>query len=371
MTAGPQVFAAAVTWAAKFVTTKPTVPIHGALLMHAEAGSLTITAYNENVTARATVPFEGDGHGRTAVSGRLLGELAGTFPAKSPVRMAGAEQSLTITAGRWRGTLPVMREEDFPPLPESPARVGTVGGDALATAISRAAVAAAKDTNLPVMYRAMHLTFGDDLVAMATDGYRATRIVAPFSGAGAEVLTALVLTHPMAEVAAAFAGPDEIVVGLAEGVIGLSSSTRSVVLRQLAEKYDAELIGKFFTIAAGLPEHVRILAPDLIVPLKRAVMVQEKEGPISLILGDNEITLTASSSQLPQDSDEAVAAIYAGPECTLAFNPRYLSEALTSAPGDRVQITMTTERLTGVLLTVPGNDSWQHALMPIKKPARS
>jgi DNA polymerase III subunit beta len=373
ITAKPQVFAAAVKWAAKFVADKPSVPVHGGLTLDAEAGQLTVTAFGENVTARATLPIEGDGAGRAIVSGRLLDQLAATFPAK-PVTITGdadGQPLVTITAGRWRGTLPAIDEKDLPDLPVAPEPIGTVHGDSFASMIALTAVAASTDLSKQIALACIHLTFDDDEVrAIATDAYRAASSSAPFFvGAdldGAAKRTALVLAPTMTDVAGAFAGPDDIEVGLGQNLLSLTSPTRSVVMRQMGEEFNAAAIGRFFEQAAALPEHAQVKAADLLQPLKRAALVRAKDGPIKVKFSEGLISLAAAAEDIHQDSDEEVEATYAGPEHTLAFNPEYFAQALASAPAAEVDITMTTERVTGVLLTCPGNPTWQHVLMPLK-----
>lgn len=372
ITAKPQVFAAAVKWAAKFIAAKPTAPIQGGLALEVADGRMTISAFSEHVTARATIPVDGDGAGRAVVSGRLLAELVGTFPDK-PVSIGGDEQDVvTISAGRWRGTLPTMDETEFPGLPTAPTVIGVVNGDAFAAMASRTAVAASKDMTKKISLTCLHLTFQTDaVVALATDSYRAATASAPFFAseeATADLLpdSALVLAGTMVEVANAFTGPDDIEVGLDAHTLSLTSATRSIVLRQMGEEYEDEAIGGLFAKAAALPEHVSVKAADLMQPLKRAALVKAKEGPVRVKFGADVITLAAAAEDLHQDSDEEIDAVYSGPEYTLAFDPKLFGEAIASVPGETVDITMTTEKVTGVLLTVPGDDTWQHVLMPLR-----
>lgn len=370
ITVRPQAFVAAVKWAGKFVAAKPSAPIQGGLALDVDDSGLTITAYSEHITARAYVPVEGDGAGRAVVSGRLLAELAGTFPDK-PVTIVGGDDKpeVTITVGRWRGTLPAMEEGDWPELAEGPAAIGTVPGESFATMAGDVATAVSKDLTKRIMLACMHLTFGDgQVVAVASDSFRAARSSAPFSVAGElpDGATALVLGITMTEVANAFTGPDDITIGLGPTVLSLTSATRSVVLRQMDVEYDAEAIARFFTQAGALPEHVQVKREELLQPMKRAAIIREKDGPIGVRFSADLITLVAAAEDVKRDSDEEIEAVYAGPDHRLNFNPKYFAEAVASAPGDTVDITMTTERVTGVLLSVPGNAAWQHVLMPLR-----
>jgi DNA polymerase-3 subunit beta len=369
VTVQPQAFAAAVKWAAKFVSLKPAVPIQGGLLLDVDGGRMSILGYNESATARAIVPVDGPGVGQVVVSSRLLAALVATFPNK-PVVISGHEEGeplVTLSVGSWRGTLPVMTVGEFPSPPPAPPVIGKVIGDDIATAIRQAATARSDDEKQALVYHCLHLTFGEhQLTAMATNMYRAARSVIGFDPEGdAAGLTALVHGGPMLDVAESFAGPDEVWIGLNEGAIGLASPARAVILRQTAEPFPVEPVRKLFTVRH--PEHALVKAADLQVPLKRAQLMREKDGPIRVRFTEGLITLVAAAELVHQDSDETVPAEYTGPDHELAFNPRYFGEALASAPGEVVDIALTTEKITGVVITVPGNEDWRHLLMPIKK----
>lgn len=378
ITAKPQVFAAAVTWAAKFVAQRPTVPVQGGLRLTVGAGELTIEAYNENIQAVAAVPIEGDGTGDVIVSGRLLAELVKTFPDK-PVEIGEDDGGMTIAAGRWKGTLPAM-DGDWPAdVIVAPAPVGTVDGAAFAEAIGQAGTASTDDEKKPAPLHCVYLTFDErEVTAMATDGHRMARAATPFevtdevflAGDGA---SALLWGHVIVDAAAAFIGPDPIVVGLGPNVMSLSSKTRRVVLRQtvLDGGYGAApLIGQM--MAVEHPRAVQIKVADLLMPMKRANIVSgDKAAPVAIEVAAGKVWIHAKADDIARKSAEDVDAEYSGPEFTMALNPKYLAEALSSAPGDTVRIDFNEgEQRPGrpwhILITVPGVETWHHVLMPIK-----
>lgn len=366
VTAKAGAFGAAVKWTAKFLAARPSVPIQGGLLLSIDSGQLSVLGYNETVTARAVVEVDGSGTGQAVVSGRLLAELAGTFPAK-PVTIEGlgdGSESITISVGSWRGTLPVMAATEFPSPPAAPEVIGKVGGDALTSMIRRVTTARSDSPDAALRWHLMHLTFGEgSLVAMATDSHRAARETVPFDGkAGA----ALVHAGEMAGVAEAFAGPDDVYIGLDDTTIGLASPTRAVILRQVADnEYPLTQIQALFTFTH--PEHARVAVANLHGPLKRAVIMRDKKQPVLVRFGPSLIALAAESEVERRTGEEEVVAAYAGAPWTLKFNPGYFADALAAAPGETVDINLTTEKAHAIVLTVPGNDAWRYLLMPIKK----
>lgn len=378
ITAKPQVFAAAVKWAAKFVAGRPAVPIQGGLLLTVGDGNMSIDAFGESVTARAMVPVDGQGKGSVIVSARLLDALVATFPDK-PVTLSGDDEgSLVVVAGRWTGTMPIMgTAEDWSGVQDgqlvSPGPIGTVGGQAFADLVARAVAASEHDADKPIGMQCVHLTFGArNVVAMASDSLRAARASVPFVRTeDTDDNAALVVGSLLTDVASAFIGPDDITVGLGPNVMSLGSPNRWVVVRQIGEAWQmGEVIAKLSSVE--MPREVIVKVADLMQPMKRAVLMREKDGPIAAVVTPDLITVHAKADQIQQKGSEEVDAQYDGPEHTLAFNPKYLADALGSAPDDTVRIAFNEQenkpgRPWHVVLTAPGAENeWQHLLMPLK-----
>lgn len=370
ITAKPQVFAAAVKWAAKFLDARPTVPIHAGLLLDVENGRMAITGMNEYVSAVATVPVDGDGKGRAVVSGRLLSELVGTF-ADKPVRISGEDEVLALAAGRWTGTLPAMSEEDYPAQPEAPETLGTVGGEAFARVIAEVATATSGDPDKAASWRSMYLTFGGDRIdVLATDSYRLAGSTVPFAPGQPDTYgSALALAAQMVDVAAGFIGPDDIEIGLSGTQLSMASATRSVVLRLMDGKdYPAADLAAM--VAKDQPEHAIVKVSDLAGPLKRAALMRDKDGPVAIGFSEGLLTIASKAEDLHREGGEEIDVDYTGPAVVLHFNPKYFADALSSAPGALVDIALTEKTGRGgrpghVVLTVAG-DPWRHVLMPIK-----
>jgi DNA polymerase III subunit beta len=343
ITVKPQVFAAAVKWAAGFLDAKPSVPIHAGLKLEADAGTLTITAFSEYVSAVASLPYEGIGAGVAVVSGRLLKDLVATFPDKAVEIEGHGEQSVLLAAGRWKGSLPTMNEKDYPAVPDVPAGVGSVDGEAFAQAVAEVATAVSSDADKQAQWRAVHMTFTAGSVdLMGTDSNRAGGTSVPFRldaelpGKSASVL---VLGQQMEDVAAGFVGPDAITVGLSDTQIALSTRTRSVVMRTIAlsdggQEYPVAMVRRFLAYAP--PQTAEVVARDLVVPLKRAALMRDKEGPVAVRFAPGLMEIISSAEA--RGGNEEVDVTYDGPEVTLHFNPQYFADGLAAAPGEKVLI---------------------------------
>lgn len=367
VTAAAKEFAAAVKWATRFADPHPAIPVYAGLLLHAADGELLITAHSETATARATVPYGGDGAGTVLVSARLLDALVSTFPSQPVVLTQDEAASLTINAGRWTGSLPTMFTEDFQPGVTELPIIGTVTGQSFAAAVHRAGVARSIDLKQPVTMHLMHLTFaGDTVTALSTNRHRAATDTAPFSTTFTPEFTALVMADQMMAVADSFTGPDDVLVGLSDSSLSLASPSRSVVLRQIDAEYAMleQLRGMF---VRELPDRATVRAADLTAPLKRAALVRDKDGPVGIRITSDLFSVTAAADQLKQGSTEEIDASYDGPDHEMLFNPKFLADAIGSAPGETVELSFSAGKYLPIIVTSPGNTTWRHLLMPIKK----
>jgi DNA polymerase-3 subunit beta len=369
----PQAFAAAVAWAVKWIAGRPAAPIAAGVALDVADGTLSLTTYNETVTARATVAIEGlsTGTGRAIVSGRLLADLAATFKAGKPVNISTGENGhVVLTVGRWTGTLPTFLESDWPSLPAEVAAVGTVAGDAFATAVGRVGVAVANDDTKGRVFTLMYVGFENGTLSLyATDRYRVAKTVLPWTAAGEISTSATPYGSMLIDAAGSFAGPDAVTIGLDGSAMSLTTATRSLTMR-LGDPgengWPAEVMDNNIALADAY-DGLAVLTPaEVVLPLKRASIVRGKAGPVKLAFSEGTLTIASSEGQLEQDGNEEVDVPYDGKPGSMAFDPTYLVTALASVPGDTVEMRFQVAEFTRrpVVLSAAGDPHWRHVIVP-------
>jgi DNA polymerase-3 subunit beta len=163
--------AEAVAWVARSLPSRPVLPILSGMLLEASAGSLTLSCFDYEVSARIQVDAEVTEDGIALVPGRLLAEITRSLPSL-PVELDHEKDDVIVTCGPASFTLVTLPVKEYPRLPELPLLAGTVDGGALATAIGQVAPAASRDDTLPVITGVNVEIDGGSIRLVATDRYR-------------------------------------------------------------------------------------------------------------------------------------------------------------------------------------------------------
>jgi DNA polymerase-3 subunit beta len=377
-TVGAGALASAVKYTARWLVARPAIPEHGGLLFEVDGDRLNLFGFNENVTARATVAINAtdEPKGAFVVAGRLMDALAATFPEK-PIRFEQEGSVVTVTAGRFRATLPTMSEKDYPALPGAAALAGHVDGSLLADAVSRVAAAASRDLTVKIEQCGIYVSFdlADDapvgsytLTLMATDSYRAATQSIEWQPEHDEVdpplgEAFLALGPALVDAAEAFAGGlHPVAIGWERGTVSLTTPERSLVSRTLDDSKFPKL-GPLFNTPTSAEMVVR--AKDLAMPLKRADLLKNREtDAVKLSLTANTATIIAQTEM--SGGDEDVDVQYEGPDTTITVRSSVLHAALSSAPGDTVRIAFTPDTYRPLIFTSDADPTWRHLAVPLR-----
>ena len=360
--------AEAVAWTARALPARPTAPVLAGMRLHAGA-DLTLSTFDYEVSAQATVPVITDEEGAVLVSGRLLAEIVRSLPAR-PVELVTDGTRATLKCGTATFTLVLLPEEEYPTLPEMPPLAGSVGSDALATAIGQVATAAGRDDTLPALTGIRIEIAGDTLTLVATDRYRLAVRELRWTPVAPSLNTAvLVPARVLGDTARALTSGAEVAVALAtaegnsnDGIIGFEGAGRRTTTRLLSGEYPRyqTLLPSEFSAVAELP------AAPFADAVKRVALVAERNTPVRLTFSAGEVLLEAGTGDEAQAS-EAIGASYDGEDMQIAFNPQYLLDGIGAIDSDIARISFTTPTRPAVI-TGKGEaqPDYRYVLMPIR-----
>lgn len=364
------VLADAVTWTSRSLPTRPPSPVLAGVRLEADPqGSLVLSTFDYEVSARSTVTAEVDEGGSVLVSGKLLAEIARALPAK-PVEFTLEGHKVIVVCGASRFTLMTMPVEEYPSLPELPDATGSIDADAFARAIAQVTIAAGRDETLPLLTGVRMEIEGDRVTLLATDRYRLAMREVTWSPATPGLSrVALVRARTLADVAKNLTAAGPVELDLAENgdIIGFEAGGRRTTSLLLEGDYPP--VRRLFPEETST--HTVTATSELVDAAKRVALVAERNTPIRLSFSEGQVVLEAGQGDDAQAS-EALESTLVGEDISTAFNPQYLLDGLNSLDSDFVRLSFTHPSKPAVMTgqdTIDGGDhaeEFRYLLMPIR-----
>jgi DNA polymerase-3 subunit beta len=368
-------FADAVSWTARSLPNRPSVPVLAGLLIETSSDGLTLSGFDYETSARATLAADIADDGRALVSGRLLAEIVKSLPNK-PVDVSLDGTKVQVICGSARFSLQTMPVEEYPRLPDMPTSSGTVKADDFATAVAQASAAAGRDEMLPLLTGVRIELEGSTVSLMATDRFRASlRDLTWFPERADMSAHALVPARVLGETARALANSGNVMIAVSsgdsgDGLIGfegqIGAGSRRTTTRLL--EGDFPRVRQLFQ---AQPETVAYVATsELVEAVKRVALVAERNTPLRLTFADGSVLLEAGSGDEAQAS-EAIEATISGPDIAIGFNPTYLLEGLAVVGEPYVQLTFTQHTKPAALSGVKDvgaepDGAFRYLIMPVR-----
>ncbi|MCX5585726.1 DNA polymerase III subunit beta [Streptomyces erythrochromogenes] len=365
------VLAEAVAWAARSLPARPPVPVLAGLLLKAEEGTLSLSGFDYEVSARVSVEADVEEDGTVLVSGRLLADICRALPNR-PVEISTDGVRATVVCGSSRFTLHTLPVEEYPALPQMPTATGTVSGEVFAAAAKQVATAAGRDDTLPVLTGVRIEIEGDRVTLASTDRYRfAVRefLWKPENPEASAV--ALVPAKTLQEIANSLTSGDTVTLALSgsgagEGLIGFEGAGRRTTTRLLEgdlPKYRTLFPTEFNSVAV-------IETAPFVEAVKRVALVAERNTPVRLSFEQGVLILEAGSSDDAQ-AVERVDAQLDGDDISIAFNPTFLLDGLSAIASPVAQLSFTTSTKPALLSGRPAVDAeadeaYKYLIMPVR-----
>ena len=318
------------------VEKRNTMPILANVLLEAsvdgDAGALAFAATDLEVGIWASHPAEISKPGGITVSAKKLYEIVRELPEELVHLEAASNFYLTLRCARAEFSLAGTAPEEYPDRPVvSPGRMALVQGAVLGDMIARTMYAASVDEtryNLNGVFLE-RLTDRDSIRMVATDGHRLACVDRELGGAFEGLSTGVIIPRKaLAEIKRLVdeEDTDEVEIGF-EGNHGLVRKGSVTLTMRLIE-------GEFPNYRQVIPEQTN---HHLVVPtellghaLRRVALLSAERGrAVKFDLSEGSLALSANNPDLGEAREE-IDVDYAGETLSIAFNARYLMDALSA-----------------------------------------
>jgi len=360
----------AVAWTARAVPHRPPVPVLAGVLIEADsAGTVKLSSFDYEVSARGEFAADVEDGGSVLVSGRLLREISNALPHKL-VKFELEGSKVSVTCGASRFSLATMPVDQYPALPTMPDSSGTVDGGELLSAAQQVQSAASRDETLPILTGVRMEIEGERISLLATDRYRlALRELTWKPGTPNISAIALVRAKTLTDTAKALgSGEVQLALSSGQGVDLIGFSAGGLVTTSLLMDGEYPQVRRLFPETSAITAVVS--TTELIEATRRVALVAERNAAVRLAFSEGEVVLDAGHSDDAQAS-EAIEATVEGGDITVAFNPGFLLDGLSAlgAPYVRLGFTQDTKPVDFVGLDKPGGtiaSEFRYLLVPIR-----
>ena len=355
------------------VSTRGSLPILGNILLRTDAGRLRLTATNLEVGINCWVPAKVEDEGANTFPAKLFVDFVNSLP-PGPVELSLNVRTKTvhIKSGPYEANIKGMDAEEFPIIPQIPDKPTTRMGQAtLRRMIGEVAFVAATDDSRPVLTGVLTTLAGEMVTMAAADPYRLSVRHARLLDRVDPPIEVIIPAKSLFEVARILQDNDDKTVDI------LVTPNKSQVIFHTDE---ADLVsriieGQFPNYRQVIPSShaTRVLAQreELLKATRLASyfardaanMLRFQVDPAS----DPPLVITANAAEVG-DNTGRIDATVEGQPTTIAFNSRFVADALQSLVAPEIALELGGPLAPGVVKIV-GDDSYLHVVMPLRIPA--
>ena len=378
-----EALAEALATVGRVVPGKSTLPVLTNVLLEADPGDgLRLVATNLDLTVSRRVRATVSAEGRTTVPARLLADYVALLDRGKLIslNLSSGGHKLHLACDRYAANIATLPANEFPDTPTVDGAVRLqVDGAVLKTAIEQVVFAAAPDDTRPVLAGVLLRFDTDGLTLAAADGFRlAVRTVklADTTTRAAWIVPARTLVE-VAHTLPSAPGRPVTISGTAGGhEVHLALGDVEITSRLIDGQFpDYERIiprDSTTTIILGTVDLLRatrvaaVFARDNSHIVRLECTPPPEDGTPAL----GQVLVKATSAEMGDNVGQLEASVR-GDAAQIAFNGRYLRDALEVLGSPQVGIQLSGSQRPGVLRPVGDLESTHlHVIMPLSVPAR-
>ncbi len=353
------------------VATRATLPITNNVLLATEQSRLKLVATNLEMAVSCWIGAKVEEEGAITVPARLLIEFISSLPSdKIDISLSPRTKTLGLKCARFEARISGVDAKDFPPIPKIEGGITTsVEVEALRQGISQVVFAAATEESRPVLTGVDAEFDGDLLTLAAADGFRLAVYKLPLINSVSQKTEVIIPARTLAELNRLMADQEEAV------EITVNPNKSQALFRLKSTELVSQLVqGTFPRYSQLIPQSYKTRAVVDVAQFLRAsrtasIFARDGSGIVRLVMAPGgelkpgKLTISARSEEIGDDVGE-IDAVVEGEEAKIAFNGKYLIDALSALRETQVALETTNPSSPGVIRPV-GVDNYIHVVMPM------
>ena len=350
------------------VGVKVALPVLANVLLQCQKGKLTLSATNLEIGVIKQVNCKVQEEGEVTVPARTFLEIISALPAEE-ITLESNEAQLKVSTKSFNATLNGISATEFPAIPTSSENSILIPSQPLQHALEEITFAAAVDEGRPILTGILTQVKNNILELVATDGFRLAHKSVSIKTDGKSSLSCLIPRRTFEEVVRIIS---EDLKDEAEEKVEISTSENQ---NQMVFKLGQTIIssrlieGQFPAWEKIIPTNFEnrtvVDRAELLKAAKLATVFSRNEANIIKIQTlDSKLKISSEAKQLGSQETELEAQT-AGEEISIAFNGKFLIDALSSCPTSQLSVEFS-GNLSPALIKPIGEDGLEYVIMPIR-----
>jgi len=374
LTCLPEDLNAGLATVGRVVAPRSTLPVLGNVLLATEGGQLKLAATNLELTVICWVGAKVEEEGAITLPARLLADYVGLLSAGEPLNFELKAKKANLSCGRFEANISGIDAEEFPAIPSVSGSISLkIPAPRLKEAIGQVVFAAAPDDSRPVLAGVLMTVGGGKLTLAAADGFRLAVRKVDLGDAEVPDLSMIVPAKALTEVARGLPNDEEV-----EVEIAVTADQSQVLFRHRQAEVVSRLIeGQFPDFNRIIPQNsktrVTLQTADFLRATKAAqVFARDNSMIVRLNLvpaegGDEalgRVTVAATSAEIGDNTGDVDASVE-GEAMQVAFNGRYLRDALEALDAQQAFLEVTGPASPGLIRPASGPNGYIQVIMPM------
>ena len=348
------------------VATRSTLPVLSNILLESDEGRLRLAATNLEVGVNCWIGARVEEEGSTTVPARLLTEFVNSLPpGQIDIELTERTQTLNLKCARFEANIKGIDASEFPDVPTAESIGGQdslhLEAEAFRRMIDQVVFAAATDESRPILTGVLAQFHQGGLTMAAADGFRlsvATADVGVDLDTAASVIIPARALSELSRISTAQEDPIELIITPQRNQILFHLDSTDVV-SQLIE-------GNFPDYNQIVPKshstRTIVATSELLKAVKVAFLFARDAANIirfNIVPGSEltpgQVVVTGTSAEFGDNVSEIDASIE-GDEVEVAFNAKYMIDALSVVGTAEIALETSTASSPGVIRPVDGDD---------------
>jgi DNA polymerase III subunit beta len=346
------------------ISSRASMPILGNILLDSAGETLKVAATDLELGIESRIAATVAEPGSITLPARILAEIVSNLPAATvTIDVSEGDTRARITCENIKFEILGLPASDFPLLPAAEGEpVARIDAALFRTMIRQTSFAVSTDETRPFLTGVYLLVENGDSRLVATDGGRLALRKAKLSEDARGNIKAIVPSKTMAELVRAL--------GTVEGEVTVASYENQLIFSVADLRFVSRLIAGQFppyekVIPAEFKQRLRVGTERLLRAVRRAsITARDSANVVRLSTAERTLTISSNTPEVGKAYEE-IEVQAEGEAIQVAFNAKFLLDALTNMDTPEVMFELTGSLTPGVLRPVDHAD-YIYVLAPVR-----